>query len=381
VSEEISDPFELSPLERWRLVLGEPADASMGAPRQRVLAYDDALSFLYDREADLGDRGIRPRSAGRGPSQLTVPEWLDEIHRLFPKRTIERLEQDAVERYGIDEVVTNPEVLERVEPNPALLRAVLRTKHLMNPALLALARQLVRKVVKKLLEELRSEVQTAFSGSLDRRRSSPLKVAKNLDLARTVKCNLAHWDPDRGQLLIDKPYFFARTRRYSERWQIILLVDQSGSMLDSTIHSAITAACFWDVPGLDAHLCAFDTEVVDLTADATDPVEVLMKVQLGGGTDIAKAVRFGSQLVKNPRRTIVVLITDFYEGGNTAALYRQIGAMVEAGVTVLGLAALDRNAEPDFDRAVAAECAARGAHVGAMTPGELATFVADKVRQ
>ena len=375
------DGHELTSLERWRLVLGDAADAAMGAPGQRVLAYDDALGFLYDREGDLDERGVRRREGTQDASHLTVPEWLDAIHRLFPRRTIERLEQDAVERYGIDDVVTNPDVLERVEPNPALLRAVLRTKHLMNPELLAMARKLVRRVVEELLEELRSEVKTAFSGSLDRRRSSPLKVAKNLDLRRTLRRNLGRWDPERRRVAIERPYFFARTRRFSERWQLVLLVDQSGSMLDSVIHSAVTAACFWGIPGIEPHLCVFDTAVVDLTKDVTDPVETLMSVQLGGGTDIAQAVRYGAQLVKNPRRTILVLVTDFYEGGDPVALHREVGALCDAGVHVLGLAALDREAEPAFDTEVARGCAARGAHVGAMTPGELAAFVAEKVRR
>ncbi len=370
----------LTPLERWRLVLGDAADAAMGTPGRDVLAYDDALAFLYDREGDRQERGLR-RDGGPGASKLTVPEWLDEIHRLFPRRTIERLEQDAVERYGIDEVVTSPGVLDRVEPNPALLRAILRTKHLMNPELLAMARKLVGRVVGQLLEELRTEVKTAFSGALNRRRSSSVKIARNLDLGQTLRRNLSRWDPERRRVSIERPYFFARTRRFSERWQLILLVDQSASMLDSVIHSAVTAACFWSVPGLEPHLCVFDTEVVDLTRDVTDPVETLMSVQLGGGTDIARAVRYGAQLVKNPRRTILVLVTDFYEGGDPEALLRAIGALCDAGVHVLGLAALDREAEPAFDAEIARGCAARGARVGAMTPGELATFVAEKIRR
>ncbi|MCA9610998.1 MAG: VWA domain-containing protein [Myxococcales bacterium] len=377
----MSEDRELGPLERWRLVLGEAADGSLGHGNQTVLAYDAALAFLYDREGDLEGRGVRTgdRRGGDGPSALTVPDWLDQIHTLFPKETIERLEQDAVERYGIDEIVTNPDVLARVEPNPALLRAVLRTKHLMDPALLDLARKLVGRVVKDLMERMKTEVRRAFTGTLDRRRSTPFRSARNLDLKRTVRRNLKHWDAARRRLIVERPYFFSRTRRHSEEWQIILLVDQSGSMLDSTIHAAITAACLWGLPGVRPHLVAFDTSVVDLTADVTDPVELLMKVQLGGGTDIAQAVRYGAQLVRSPRRAIVALITDFFEGGDPMALYREIHGLTESGAHVLGLAALDERAEPSFDREVARGCAARGAKVGAMTPGQLAAFVAETI--
>lgn len=373
----------LTPLSRWRLVLGDAANDALGSGGARCEAYDSALSFLYDREGDLAGRAVRTGGRGEGgsaASTLTVPDWLEQIHTLFPRETIERLEQDAIERYGIEEVVTNEDVLARVEPNEALLRAVLRTKHLMNPKLRTLARRLVARVVRTLLETLRPQVRAAFSGSLDRRRSSRLKVAKNLDFWRTLRRNLKHYDVAERRIVLRTPYFFARTKRYSERWQVIIVVDQSGSMLDSTIHGAVTAACFWGIPGIKCHLVAFDASVVDLTSDVTDPVELLMKVQLGGGTDIAKAVRYAAQLVENPRRTILVLITDFYEGGDRRALVRRVGELCRAGVTFLGLAALDERAQPTYDRELAAECANEGAHVGAMTPGELARFVAEKVR-
>ncbi len=169
-------------------------------------------------------------------------------------------------------------------------------------------------------------------------------------------------------MVIETPYFFTRTRRHLEQWQVILLVDQSGSMVDSVIHSAVTAACLWGLPGVRTHLVAFDTEVVDLTADVDDPVELLMKVQLGGGTDIARAAEYGAGLVDRPRRSIVVLISDFYEGGDPNRLVRVVRGLVEQGTKVLGLAALDEQANPDYDRATAQRLADVGAHMGAMTP-------------
>jgi Mg-chelatase subunit ChlD len=379
-----ADPEGLPLLDRWRLVLGQASqDALGGGCSGGYMAYDAALSWLYDREADLASRGVRKtgeRTAGTGPSSLTVPDWLDEIHKLFPKETIERLEQDAVERYGIDDVVTNPEVLERVEPNEALLRAVLRTKHLMNPEVLALARKLVAEVVRRLMEKLKKEVRNSFSGTLDRRRSSPLKIAKNFDLKRTIARNMKHYRPDDRRIYLERPFFFARTKRFTDKWQVIIVVDQSGSMLDSMIHASVTAACMWGLPGMKTHLCVFDTSVVDLTDHVTDPVEILMKVQLGGGTDIAKAVEYAASIVVAPRRTIVVLITDFYEGGDRGQLVQRVKSLCAQGVHFLGLAALDSKANPAYDRDVAGALARVGAHVGAMTPGELAAFVAEKVK-
>lgn len=365
-------------LTRWRLLLGEAGQPALGGLSGEALAADTALNWLYGRDADAIARG--ERGAGLEPSQLSTPDWINTIHQLFPKEVIERLESDAVELYGIDEVVTNLEVLERIEPSESLLRAVLHTKHLMNPDVLAAARKLVAEVVRQIMEKLATEVRQAFSGARDRRRRSMLKVARNFDFKRTIQGNLHRWDPQRGKLFLETPIFMSRVRRHTERWDICLLIDQSGSMVDSVIHSAVMAACLWNLPGMRTRLVAFDTEVVDLTSDVSDPVELLMKVQLGGGTDIARAVGYAQSLVENPQRTVVVLVSDFYEGGDPRELVRRTKALVQSGVTVLGLAALDSSANPAYDKEMAARLVREGAHVGAMTPGELAAWLAEKVR-
>jgi Mg-chelatase subunit ChlD len=368
-------------LERWRLILGAPAQSCTGPLDEDDQRRDAALTWLYDRDPDLARRRVRrggTRGAGDEPSTLTTVDWLDDIHRLFPKETVERLERDAVETYEIHEVVTDPQVLARVEPNETLLRAVLRTKHLMNPEVLAMARRIVEAVVRDLMRRLHTEVRQAFSGTRARR-PSRLKHARNFDFHATIRANLAHWDPAARRVAIEQPRFFSRTRRHTEQWQLVLLVDQSGSMAGSVIHSAVTAACLWNLPGLRTHLVAFDTSVVDLTQDVTDPVELLMKVQLGGGTDIARAAAYGAGLIDNPRRAVLVLVSDFYEGGDAGALVRTVRGLAEQGTHVLGLAALDEDANPDYDRALAQRLVNAGAHVGAMTPGQLAAFVAERL--
>ena len=371
---------ELDPvLERWRLVLGQAGDSLLGGAglSSEATARDAALDWLYQRDGDLDRRDVR-RTAGLGASTLSTVDWLDDIHRLFPKDTIERLERDAVERYEILDVVTDPEVLERIEPNPTLLRAVLRTKHLMNPDVLRLARRIVEQVVRDLMEKMKTEVRQSFSGARSRR-PSRLKRASSFDFRRTIQENLRHYRPEERRLYVETPHFFSRTRRRLDQWQVILVVDQSGSMAGSVIHSAVTAACLWGLPGVKTHLVAFDTEVVDLTADVDDPVELLMKVQLGGGTDIAKAVAYAAQLVEQPRRTIVAVITDFHEGGDPNRLVRTVKGLVEQGTHVLGLATLDEEANPEYDHDLAQRLADVGAHVGSMTPGELAGFLADRI--
>jgi predicted metal-dependent peptidase len=365
---------------RWRLILGEDLGlgSCLSAADQRR---DRMLQFLYGREGkgrNTGNPTDAPRGADLSDSVLSVPDWINQIHELFPQRTIERLEKDAIERYKIDEVVTNPEVLARAEPNQTLLEAVLRTKHLMNQEVLAVARQLVRRVVAQLMEKLAVTVRQPFTGPRVRRRSF-VKVAKNFDWRTTIRRNLANWDRDRQKLGLQTPYFLTRTRRRVDRWQFIIVVDQSGSMVSSVIHSAITASIFRTLPSIRTHLIAFDTNVIDLTADCEDPVETLMKVQLGGGTDIGRAMEYASSLVENPRRTIIVLITDFFEGAPLQNLLRVTQRLKEGGAHLLGLAALDNQAEPAYDRETAKRLVELGMHVAAMTPGGLANWVAEKI--
>jgi hypothetical protein len=372
-------PVALTAAERWRLLLGEAAEGSLqtNLGQGHAFAMDRALAWLYGRD---GSGDTIDRHGGDAPSQLSVPEWINEIHELFPKETIERLERDAIERYGIDEVVTNPEVLERATPNPALLEAVLRTKHLMNPRVLALARELVAKVVKELIEKLAKQMQRSFSGSRRRQQLSRQGSWNQFAARETLRRNLKNYDIERRRLVIERPMFYVNHRRTLEPWQILLVVDQSGSMVSSVIHSAVTAACLSGLPGIRTHLVAFDTEIVDLTQHVDNAVEVLMNVQLGGGTDIGKAVSYTADQIDVPRRAIVVIISDFYEGGSPHVLIDTVRSLISQGTIVLGLAALDDKADAVYDRELAGKLVDLGAHVGAMTPGQLAAWLAEKLK-
>jgi predicted metal-dependent peptidase len=249
----------------------------------------------------------------------------------------------------------------------------------MNPAVLALARDLVRKVIQQLLEKLAVEVRAPFLGTKLRQRSF-LKIAKNFDVRATLRRNLRHWDPDKKRILVREPLFHSRVRRHVDKWQIQIVVDQSGSMVGNVIHAAVTAAIFYGIPAIKTRLVLFDTSIVDVTDYCTDPVETLMKVQLGGGTDIGQALAYAERYVTNPRRTIIVLITDFFEGADVRHLLATTKRLCDSGVLLLGLAAIDGDANPVYDRETARRMSALGAHVGAMTPGELAHFVAEKVK-
>jgi Mg-chelatase subunit ChlD len=376
---------------RWRLILGEEAEGDCGGLSGEDADRDAVLEYLYGREGQGRNRRGSGRSRGKGddnsqrkgsldPSQLTVPEWINAVHTLFPQQTIERIEKDALERYQLQELVTNVDLLKRAEPSMTLLKAVLHTKHLMNQELLAVARELVRKVVERLMQSLARPVRSVFLGAANRLRRSSFRVAKNFDAQTTIRRNLKHFDRGKARLFIQTPHFFSRVRRHTDRWQIIILVDESGSMANSVIHSAVTAAIFFGIQALRTHLVLFDTSLVDVSADCSDPVETIMKVQLGGGTDIGQAVTYAAGLIDNPRRAIVVLITDFCEGAPVPLLLAACKRLIDQGTFLLGLAALDADASPQYDRGIATQIASLGAHVGAMTPGELAAWVSEKVR-
>jgi uncharacterized protein with von Willebrand factor type A (vWA) domain len=191
---------------------------------------------------------------------------------------------------------------------------------------------------------------------------------------------LKNYDTERRRLVIERPMFYVNQRRTLEPWQILLVVDQSGSMVSSVIHSAVTAACLAGLPGIRTHLIAFDTEIVDLSAQVEDAVEVLMNVQLGGGTFIGKAVGYAADQIEVPRRAIVVIISDFYEGMSPHVLIDTVRSLIAQGTIVLGLAALDDKADAVYDRELAGKLVELGAHVGAMTPGQLAAWLAEKLK-
>lgn len=368
---------------RWRLILGRGATFLDDTLDDIDARRDRLVAFLYDREAGP-EQNIRrdvTRGADLGASELTVPEWINRVHDLFPRDAIERLERDALERYKLQELVTNPDLLQRATPSMTLLKAILRTKHLMNEEVLLLARRLVRQVVREMLDTFAHDVRQPFSGRRLPQRRSRTPAAKNFDAPATIRRNLKYYDPVRGRLVITTPYFNTRVRRHVDRWRVFILVDQSGSMLDSVIHAAVIASIFWGIRSLRPRLIAFDTTVVDLTDHLTDPVETLLRVQLGGGTDIGQALAYAAEQIDTPGRTLVVLVSDFFDGAPPAHLLATARSLVESGVTLLGLAALDRQAQPIYNRPLAAQLVALGAHVAAMTPGELAAWVADKVQR
>ena len=360
-------------LNRWRLVLGKSAEGPLPLEDSRLARMDDALDFLYGREAGPDVR--RDPEGGHGESQPAVARWLSEVRGLFPQETAEILQRHALDRYHLTALLTDQEVLEQLEPDEALLEMVLSLKGMMKGPVLDAARRIVDRVVQELTKKMRHESRRSALGKLDRTSRSPVRTLRNLDIRKTIRKNLAHYDRENQRLILEQLYFSGRAQRYNP-WSVIIAVDESGSMLPSIIHSAVMAGIFAKLPMLTTHLVIFDTAVVDLTGRMDDPVETLMSVHLGGGTDIAKAMGYCKALITAPRRTIVVLVSDLCEGGSRQSLYRTCHDIVESGARLIALTALNEHSVPDYDRATAQTLADLGAHVGAMTPERLADFMA-----
>ncbi len=383
----VSDERQVEQALRWRLVLGQHADDHLelepsgeagGGPSQDLAdrltearALDVPLDYIYDREHSERMHRAASTDGGRG---LSVPLWLNEVRRLFPKEAARVMEQDALVRYGLEELVTDPDVLRQAEPTEPLLHAILNFKHLMKGAVLDAAREIVDAVVEQLSARLETETRPAFHGPIDPLGRSPVRSFRNTDWRRTIRRNLRHYDSEKGRLVADRIYFRHRQRMRSP-WHVVVAVDQSGSMVDSLIHSAVMAAIFARLPAVSVSLVLWDHRVMDVSHLAHDPVEVLMSCQLGGGTKMLPALQHCAALVTEPRRTVMVMLSDWHLAGERPAVLALAKRLTEAGVHGIGLSALDADCNPVFDEAFARRLAGCGWFVAALTPKRLAEHV------
>lgn len=387
-------PHDPHTLARWRLVLGKNAEqhAINCAGDGQCQRIEGLIGFLFGEGGEGGGgaagsgRGggsgkgrSKDRQGGQGGSVLTIPEWVDQVSELFPHQAKEVLEKELVQRRGISELLEKPELLEKIEPNMDLVKTLLTHKDLLKPETRVLARKIIEQVVEQLKDKLRIQVEQAITGALRRDRHSPRKVFRNLDLKTTLRRNLKNFDEESGKLLVDQLFFYAAERK-KRPWHIIVTVDQSGSMLDSAIFSAIMASIFAEIPALKTSLVLFDTNVVDLSDQVGQPVDVLLSIQLGGGTDITKALQYSHQLVRIPGRSIVVLITDFFEGRDERDLIKQTKEMAESGIRMIGLGALGYDARPAYNKATAGKLRKVGMDILCCTPENLAECMAQIIR-
>ncbi|HEX3601011.1 MAG TPA: VWA domain-containing protein [Lacipirellulaceae bacterium] len=369
-------------LTRWRLVLGKTAEQhgiTIGDDEE-ARRIEALVGFLFAPSAAGGQAQSQDRTGGLGPGHaMNVPRWVDEVGQLFPRQAKEVMERELINRKGLRELMEQPEILERIEPNQELMKTLLTHRDLMNEKTRSLARKIIEQVVEELKKRLKVQIEPAITGAIRRDKHSPRRVYRNLDLKRTIRRNLHNFDATSQRLLVDRLYFHAAERK-SRPWHIIVAVDQSGSMLDSAIYSAVMASIFVELPAVRTSLFLFDTDIADLTDQVGQPVDVLLSIQLGGGTDITQALKYAYQLVRQPARTIVVLVTDFYEGRAERELISQVKEMAQAGIRMIGLGALGYDARPEFNKTTAAKCRKVGMDILSCTPEKLAEAMAHIIR-
>src|SRR6476620_4583753 len=333
-------PIDVEQLKRWRLVLGKDSEDSLSgmcggggmqlSPEQCEM--DEALGAIYD---ETGEAQQGKRSAGLGASSQKLSKWLGDIRNYFKEDVVTVIQQDAIERRGLKQLLFEPEMLKNVQPNVQLVGTLMSLKGQIPERTKETARMVVRAVVEKIKRLLEQRIRQAVLGALNRWEHSPLPNAASIDWKWTIGRNLKNYQPSLGTIVPEKVYFFSRAQR-SNNWTVIVDMDQSGSMADSVVYGAVCGSIFASLPALETHVVAFDTEVVNLTEQCgQDPVDMLFGVQLGGGTDINKSVGYCEQFITEPKKTLFILISDLIEGGNQSQLIRRMGDMVASGVRAI----------------------------------------------
>lgn len=365
-------------INRWRLILGQFSENQLhfGGSTENIRQFADmeqVLDYLYGK-AQGDDVRSGDRKGGTGESVLNAAEWITKVRTLFPKKTAEILEKHALEKFEMTELLADKEILENMTPDMNLLKTILQLKHLMRGEVLKAAEKIAEQIARQLAEKIENDIKRTVSGRLDRNNSGRVRSARNLDFKKTIRRNLKNFDKDRNQLILKDIYFSDRIRKYNNK-HIILAVDESGSMLGSVIYSAVMAQVISRMPFAKISLVIFDTSVVDLTGQAENPAQVLMSVQLGGGTDISKALAYCEQQISEPFNTAVIVVTDLFEGASEKRLINVSKNIIESGAKLNFLTALDEEANPAYNRRLGQYLADMGAFVGAMTPEQLGGYI------
>lgn len=327
---------------------------------------DEALGALYDQGQGEGE-GQTERSAGLGGSAPRVARWLGDIREYFPSSVVRVLQQDAIERLNLQRLLLEPEILQSVEADVHLVATLMSLRHLAPTQARETMRQVVKGVVDELMRRLSQPMQQAVRGSLNRALRNNRPRPNEINWDRTIRANLKHYQPEYKTVIAERLIGYGRQHKQAVQ-EIVLCVDQSGSMATSVVYASIFAAVLASIPTIKTQLVVFDTSVVDLTDLLTDPVDVLFATQLGGGTDINRAIAYCQTRIDRPSETTLVLISDLYEGGNGAELVKRVAQLVQSGVTVITLLALNDDGAPAYHHELAQRFAGLGAPAFACTP-------------
>lgn len=349
-------------LRRWRLMLGEAAEESLGELASGDQGVDAAMGAVYDVKPQDG-----PRSGGLGGSSPNVARWLGDIRSYFPQRVVQVMQRDAIERLGLTRLLLEAEVLDSVEPDVHLVGTLMSLGSAIPERTRASARQVVRRVVEQIEERVATRTRASVTGALHRAARTSRPRPADIDWNATIRANLAHYLPEHRTVIPQRLIGHGRRQAMASK-EIVLAIDQSGSMAASVVYAAVFGSVLASMRSVRTCVVAFDTAVVDLTQELADPVDLLFGVQLGGGTDINRAIAYCQGLITRPRDSIFVLISDLYEGGVRDEMLHRVAQLKESGVTVVVLLALSDEGAPAYDRHLAAALTELGAPAFACTP-------------
>lgn len=374
---EYGENLDCRSLNRWRLILGSFSNLEIDNEYSEI---DETLNFLYDREYTQNGGysldNFNNSNSSKEKSALTVPKWISKVKKLFPKETVEIMQKQALEKYKLTEILTDENILKEIEPNIELLKNILTFKDMMSQNVKKLAYDIVKKTLEEIKNKMEVEIKKVFYGKKLPNSNTTNKIFKNLDIKKTIRYNLKNYDIKNKTIFTDKLFFNQNIKKYNP-YNIIILIDESGSMLDSVIYSSIMASIFANLPYLSIKLIIFDISVVDLSEHIKEPIDILFKVQLGGGTNIAQALEYAKKITVAPDKTIVLLISDLFDSNDYKLMYKNANDIIEAGSKLIVLTALDYNANSIYDKEAARYFLKIGAKVGALTPSKLSKWIGD----
>jgi Mg-chelatase subunit ChlD len=352
-------------LRKWRLILGGQQNDGTGfSLSDQDLQMDKTLEALYDTD----------RKGGLGPSSPNVARWLGDIRTFFPSSVVQVMQQDALKRLNLTQMLFEKEMLENVEPDVHLVATLMTLSRVIPDKTKDTARQVVKKVVDELLRKLAHPTQQAIIGSLNRSIRNRRPRHHEINWSATIQKNLKHYQPDYKTIIPETRIGYGRKRNSLK--DVVLCIDQSGSMGTSVVYSGIFGSVMASLPAIKTKMVVFDTAVADLTEELTDPVELLFGVQLGGGTDIHAALTYCQQIITKPLDTVLVLITDLYEGGDEKGMRKKAAELATAGVQVVVLLALNDEGAPSYDHRNAQFFSDLGIPVFACTPDKFPDLMA-----
>lgn len=352
-------------LRKWRLILGGNENDGTGVQLTGLdEKMDNALEALYDSD----------RKGGLGASSPNVARWLGDIRTFFPNTVVQVMQKDALNRLQLTQLLFEKEMLENIEPDVHMVATLMTLSRVIPDKTKDTARMVVRKVVDELLGKLTQPTQQAITGSLNRSTRNRRPKHNEINWAETIRKNLKHYQPEYKTIIPEAKVGYGRKR--SSLKDVILCLDQSGSMGASVVYSGIFGSVMASVPAIKTKMIVFDTAVADLTEDLQDPVELLFGVQLGGGTDINAALSYCQQIISRPEDTVMVLVTDLYEGGDQAGMRKRAAELVAAGVQLIVLLALNDEGAPSYDHANAQYLSNLGVPVFACTPDKFPEMMA-----